>query len=154
MSTVSLVILFDSLGLGANEAGMLVECREILSSLSMQRMEHWPKLASQRLPKKAHIFEGHVGPITALEAMGGRRPQFLSASKDGTIRAWNTAKGKENYRMDGFTNDLSSLCVLGSSDSDDDLLVTNGMKQYVCVHDFSGGLAGNSIDDFLEPGNE
>ena len=117
-------------------------------------MEHWPKLASQRLPKKAHLFEGHSGPITALEAMGGRRPQFLSASEDGTIRAWNVADGKESYRMDGFTKDLSSLCVLGASSSEDDFLVTNGMKQYVCVHDFSRGLDGDSKDDFLEPGNE
>lgn len=86
--------------------------------------------------------------------MGGRRPQFLSASEDGTIRAWNVADGKESYRMDGFTKDLSSLCVLGASSSEDDFLVTNGMKQYVCVHDFSRGLASDSIDDFLEPGNE
>ena len=117
-------------------------------------MENWPKISSQRLPKKAHIFEGHDGPITALETMGGRRPQFLSASEDGTIRAWNVAEGKENYRMDGFTKDLSSLCLLGGSESDDDLLVTNGMKSYVCVHDFSQGLAGESIDDFLEPWDE
>jgi WD40 repeat protein len=93
--------------------------------------------------------KGHDGPITALESMGGR-PQFLSASEDGTIRAWDVAKGEERYRMDGFTTDLSSLCVQGSGDSDDDLLITNGMNQYVCVHDFTMGLP-NSIDDFLEP---
>jgi WD40 repeat protein len=84
--------------------------------------------------------------------MGGR-PQFLSASEDGTIRVWDVAKGKERYRMDGFTTDLSSLCVQGSGDNDDDLLITNGMNQYVCVHDFSMGLP-ESTDGFLEPWDE
>lgn len=116
----------------------------------MQKMENWPKIPTQRLPKRAHLFEGHEGPVLVLEAMCGRRPQFLSAAADGTIRAWDIAKGKEEYRMDGFTKDLSSLCVQGGSDTDDDLLITNGMNQYVCVHDFSMGLAGESVDDYLE----
>lgn len=124
---------------------------EMISSPSMQKMENWPKMSTQRLPKKAHIFEGHDGPVTALEAMG---PHFLSASEDGTIRAWDVVKGKENYRMDGFTKELSSLCVLGSGDGDDDYLVTDGMNQYVCVHDFSQGLPGDSVDDFIEPWDE
>lgn len=124
---------------------------EMISSPSMQKMENWPKMSTQRLPKKAHLFEGHDGPVTALEAMGS---QFLSASEDGTIRAWDVAKGKENYRMDGFTKELSSLCIIGSSDTDDDFLVTNGMNQYVCVHDFSQSLPGDSVDDFLEPWDE
>jgi WD40 repeat protein len=119
----------------------------------MQKMENWPKLPNQRLPKKAHLFKGHEGAITALEAMGGRRPQFLSASLDGTIRAWNTAKGTEDYSMDGFDSVLSSLCLQGSETADD-MLITNGMRQYVCVHDFSMGLAGESVDDYLERWDE
>jgi WD40 repeat protein len=116
----------------------------------MQKMENWPKLPTQRLPKKAHLFEGHDAAVTALEAMGGRRPQFLSASEDGTIRAWDAAKGKEAYRMDGFSADLTSLCLQGGSDTDDDLLITDGMKQYVCIHDFADGIADDSIDDYFE----
>ena len=122
----------------------------MLSSPSSDRLENWPKIASQRLPKKAHLFEGHYGPVTAIEAMGGRRPQFLTASSDGTIRTWDVAKGKEEYRMDGFNENLSSLCLQGGSDTEDELLVTNGMNQYVCVHDFSMGISGESIDDFFE----
>ena len=129
---------------------VLTYYREMLSSPSSQKLENWPKIPSQRLPKKAHLFEGHHGPVTAIEAMGGRRPQFLSASADGTIRTWDVAKGKEEYRMDGFTEDLSSLCLQGGSDTDDDMLITNGMKQYVCVHDFSMGISGESVDDFFE----
>jgi len=82
--------------------------------------------------------------------MGGRRPQFLSASTDGTVRAWDVAQGKEQYRMDGFTDGLSSLCVQGGSDSGDDTLITNGQKQYVCVHDFSQGISEENFDDYYE----
>ena len=37
--------------------------REILSSSSTKKLENWPKLANQRLPKKAHMFEGHDGYV-------------------------------------------------------------------------------------------
>jgi len=49
--------------------------------------------------------------------------------------------------MDGFTQDIHSLCLLDSvvrSSSSDEattaantLLVTDGMDKYVCLHDFS-----------------
>jgi hypothetical protein len=32
--------------------------------------------------------------------------------------------------MDGFTESLSSLCLV------EDLLITDGMEKFVCVHDF------------------
>jgi hypothetical protein len=34
------------------------------------------------------------------------------------------------YSMDGFTNIVSSLCL------DRSLLITDGMENYVCLHDF------------------
>jgi hypothetical protein len=33
--------------------------------------------------------------------------------------------------MDGFSKDVSSLACLGR-----DLIVTDGMEEYVCIHDF------------------
>jgi hypothetical protein len=92
------------------------------------RLEHWPKLPTQRLPKKAHLFRGHDMEVTALLPVDATK--FLSASKDGTVRAWNPATGKEYFRMDGFTEALQSLCL------QEDMLITDGMKQFVCVHDF------------------
>jgi WD40 repeat protein len=97
------------------------------------RLEQWPKLPTQRLPKKAHLFKGHDMDVTALLPVDATK--FLSASKDGTVRAWNPATGKELFRMDGFTEALRSLCL------QEDLLVTDGMKQFVCVHDFDVGDA-------------
>ena len=103
------------------------------------RLEQWPKMATQRLPKKAHVFTGHEGPVTALRAMDGGK--FLSSSFDGTLVAWDSTTGKSMYRMDGFTNDISSLCIQG------DALVTNGMEEYVCVHDFDIGPEDEDTED-------
>ena len=143
------------MGVFTHQAPFLRFSREILSSTGSKKWDNWPKLASQRLPKKAHLFKGHHGAISALETMDGRRPLFLSASTDGTIRAWNAATGKEEYRMDGFSEDLCSLCLQGGGigdlgDGDADMLITNGMKQFVCVHDFSMSTAGESVDEFLD----
>jgi WD40 repeat protein len=98
------------------------------SEMPSTRLEQWPKLPTQRLPKKAHLFRGHDMDVTALLPVDATK--FLSASKDGTVRAWNPATGKELFRMDGFTEALRSLCL------QEELLVTDGMKQFVCVHDF------------------
>lgn len=60
------------------------------------------------------------------------------------VRAWNTATGKEMFRMEGFPDPIRSLCLLDSGTTDgtmdivpNTILVTNGMNKYVCVHDFS-----------------
>ena len=45
---------------------------------------------------------------------------------------WDAASAELLYRMDGFTSSVSSLARLGR-----DLLVTDGMDELVCVHDFS-----------------
>ena len=93
------------------------------------RLEQWPKLSTQRLAKKAHIFTGHDGAISSLLAMDATK--FVSASTDGTVRAWNPATGKELFRMDGFTDAVRSLCLVNPT-----MLVTDGMEKFVCVHDF------------------
>ena len=105
-----------------------------------ERLEYWPKLASQRMPKRSHQFLGHSSDVTALEVIDATK--FLSASKDGSIRAWDATSGKELFRMDGFSSSaLGSLCVK------DDLLVTDGMENFVCVNDFDIDFSGdNDID--------
>lgn len=92
------------------------------------KLEQWPKLSTQRLPKKAHVFPGHEGRITAIRAIDDTK--FLSASTDGTIIAWNPTSGKKMFQMDGFTEELHSLCL------QDHTLITDGMNEFVCVHDF------------------
>jgi WD40 repeat protein len=95
------------------------------------KLEHWPRITNQRMQKRAHLFKGHAEdePITALASVDGSK--FLSAASDGTIRAWSPSSGEELFRMDGFTDELSSLCLLEGM-----YLITDGMENLVCVHDF------------------
>ncbi|GKY96660.1 hypothetical protein MPSEU_000625600 [Mayamaea pseudoterrestris] len=102
------------------------------------KLEQWPKLSTQRLPKKAHLFRGYYDHVTALRGVDATK--FLSAALDGTIRAWSPATGKELFRMSGFTENIRNLCLEG------DLLITNGMKQFVCVHDFDPSTEGNDFE--------
>lgn len=111
---------------------------------SYWKLEQWPRLSTQRLKGKVHIFEGHFSPITSLQCVRTTEnnevktnDRIFSAGLDGTIRIWDASSGKELYRMDGFTHGVSSLCL------DSNTLVTNGMGEYVCVHDFD-------IDEDLE----
>lgn len=88
------------------------------------------------MQRRAHLFQGHPGtPVTAIASVDSSK--FISAGADGSVRAWSPAKGTELFRMDGFTKDITSICL------DDTLLITNGMEHYVCIHDFD-----IAIDEF------
>lgn len=109
----------------------LVKQWEMISdeSCATTKLQHWPRLSSQRMKRRAHLFEGHApGEITSLACVDPSK--ILSAGADGTVRAWSPSKGTELFRMDGFTESLSSLCLV------EDLLITDGMEKFVCVHDF------------------
>lgn len=98
-------------------------------SKSSWKLQHWPLLPNQRMKGRAHIFQGHDNsPITALVSGEDGSPKILSAGADGSLRVWDASKG-EIYRMDGFET-VSSICL------DREILVTDGMGEYVCVHDF------------------
>jgi hypothetical protein len=65
------------------DAQGLVKRWELLSGGGTStRLDAWPKLATQRLPKRAHVFAGHDDEITALRAIDGTK--FVSAGLDGT----------------------------------------------------------------------
>lgn len=109
---------------------------EILSqktdSSSGIRMEHWPRLSTQRMKRRAHVFSPpHDGSVTCISQQSKvDASKFLTSGQDGSVCVWSASTGKELYRMDGFEN-LSSLAFLGR-----ELLVTNGMQASVCIHDF------------------
>lgn len=84
------------------------------------------------------------------------------------VRAWNTATGKELFRMDGFTEAVQSLCLLDSvvrsptssaaaeslskvgelTTASNTILLCDGMDKYVCVHDFSTNPDHDNDADF------
>lgn len=90
------------------------------------KLQHWPRLQNQTLKNRAHVFRGHLSEITDIVADSSK---ILSCSLDGSIRLWSPSTGACMYTIDGFDN-ISSLCL------EESLLVTDGMGQYVCVHDF------------------
>ena len=105
------------------------------------RLEHWPRMSSQRMKRRHHLFKGHDGAVTSISQQSKYdSSKFLTSGNDGSIRVWSATDGEQLYTMDGFTSYVSSLACLGR-----DLLVTDGSGQYVCVHDFS-------IDDDLDAG--
>lgn len=105
------------------------------------RLEHWPRMSSQRMKRRHHLFKGHDGSVTSISQQSMYdSSKFLTSGADGSIRVWSATSGDELFTMDGFTSDVSSLACLGR-----DLLVTDGSGEYVCVHDFS-------IDENLDAG--
>jgi hypothetical protein len=117
------------------------------------RLEYWPRMASQRLPKgKTHVYETKKGrdnydygdcdddddensspSIRGLLCI----QQVLLAATDYGLTFWDSKTGKALYDMQG----LKFSAVVGGRPNlvavNDSVLVTNGMDQYVCVHDFS-----------------
>jgi hypothetical protein len=79
LSTKSLVLL-------TGDTNGVVKQWEVLQISSPDgvtyKMEAWPKLSSQRLPKKAHLFMGHEDVVTSLLSVDAVK--FVSASADGT----------------------------------------------------------------------
>ena len=109
-------------------ARTLQESKESDLSSPSYRLEHWPRLPNQRMKRRAHVFQGHSEPVNALAQVDSTK--FLSASADGTVRVWSPSEGKEMYRMDGFTDSLTSLVLAKET------LITDGMDNMVCIHDF------------------
>lgn len=72
---------------------------EILTqpSLGGIRMEHWPRLSSQRMQRRAHLCTpSHEGPVTCISQQSKfDTSMFLSSSEDGSITVWSASTGKE-----------------------------------------------------------
>lgn len=98
---------------------------------SIPRLDHWPRLESQRFREHAHTFKAyHSDAITDLNEI---RNVLLSCSNDGSIRIWSPQSGEMLYFMEGFDTSSNTTSLVYHDGS---LLVTSGMKNYVCLHDF------------------
>ena len=105
-------------------------------------MEHWPRLSTQRMKRRAHLFSpSHDGPVTSIAQSRHDLSKFITSGND-SVCVWNASSGKELFRMEGFSS-VSSVACLGR-----ELLVTNGMHEYVCVHDF--GIAEDAASNGYE----
>lgn len=113
-------------------------------------LEYWPRMASQKLPGKAHVFAttSHTAGSSSEEqavALPIRQllviQHVILAATDQELCFWDPATGKSLYDMQGLDFSAGHRYYAMSSPSlvvaKDSVLVTNGMDQYVCVHDFS-----------------
>lgn len=92
------------------------------------------------MKRRAHLFApGHEGAVSSIAQQNNDPSKFLTCGEDGSLSVWSASTGKELYSMDGFSESISSMAFLGR-----ELLVTDGMEQYVCVHDF--GIAEDAAE--------
>jgi len=136
------------------------------------RLEYWPRMASQKLPGgKPHVYEtrdysgedSEVGPNSLFPAIRKLLciQQVLLAVTDYDLTVWDSSTGKILYDMQGL--DFTLATVGGGSNGDgshhlpsliaanDSVLITNGMENFVCVHDFAmDRITSKNAQDFLE----
>ncbi|CAJ1936845.1 unnamed protein product [Cylindrotheca closterium] len=95
-------------------------------------LEHWPRLESQSIPGKCHLFESPSEErVRALRFI----PGAILAASSNQLTLWDPENGKALFEMLGldFESTEASLVLLDSNS----VLITNGMKHLVCLHDFS-----------------
>jgi len=131
------------------------------------RLEYWPRMASQKLPGgKPHVYETRDSSSFYEDDEGGSPmspailgllciQQVLLAATDHDLTVWDSATGKVLYDMQGldFALGLASDTPHRPSlvAANDSVLVTNGMEQMVCVHDFAmDRVTSENAENFLE----
>jgi len=111
-------------------------------------LEYWPRLESQTMPGKAHILTNNENDeaILALKVL----PDVILAASSNHLTMWNPASGEAMFGMQGLDFSLMkpSLIVQDSNS----LLITNGMEELVCLHDFSAEEL--DIDGMIEASDE
>ena len=127
------------------------------------RLEYWPRLATQKLPGgKPHVYETRD---YSWEDFGENQNSFspairqllciqqvLLAATDYDLTVWDSSTGKILYDMQGLDFTPGSRPnLLAANDS---VLITNGMENFVCVHDFTmERITSENVDDYLERDN-
>ena len=123
----------------------------------IESLEFWPKISSQKMPGKVHLLNKGRTTLTLAEATERSailnlcpvlKGVLLTATKD-HLTVWNTATGECYCDMQGFDFDHGASCLNLPG-----ILVTNGLQQHVCIHDFSidpnlavEGMIGPKEDD-------
>jgi hypothetical protein len=117
---------------------------ELIRTRNGDGLEYWPRMPSQRLPGKVHVFDTTGVPLPDDDAPSPAIQKLLViqhvilAATDHDLKVWDPITGKSLYDMQGLDFSTGHLiprpCLVSVQDS---VLVTNGMDQYICVHDFA-----------------
>ena len=131
---------------------------ELIPRGNNQGAEFWPRLASQTIPGKAHRFDTVVSDqeddsssaILSLRVV--EKDNVILAASSDRLDFWDPKSGKRHFDMQGLEfGNLPNFGIFGVACEiikDASLMVTNGMGQYVCVHDFT--IDPSSVEAFLE----
>jgi hypothetical protein len=127
--------------IAGNVLGELKQWELIPTGADGSGLEYWPRMASQRLPNKAHVFETdqvflsseEESDVTSRTIRGLMCVQkVILAATNRDLTFWDPETGKVLYDMKGLNFDVCgggqdrpSLVV-----ARDSILVTNGMEQY------------------------
>lgn len=124
------------------------------------RLEYWPRMASQKLPGgKPHVYETREDYNYEEDDESGECfssairgllciQQVLLAATDHDLTVWDSTTGKALYDMRGLDFLFGRPSLLAVENS---VLVTNGMENFVCVHDFAmDRVTSENVDNFLE----
>jgi len=142
------------------------------------RLEYWPRMASQKLPGgKPHVYEtsdySHYdddddeGDASFSPAIRGLVciQQVLLAATAQDLTFWDSTTGKALYDMQGLDFALHDTTTHAHAQYQrtthhlrpnliavkNSVLVTNGMENFVCVHDFAmNRVTSENAQDFLE----
>ena len=115
-------------------------------------LEYWPRMASQRLPNKAHVFETDQTFLTTEERNDMTSQtirglmciqQVILTATNQDLKVWDPETGKALYDMKGLDFGIHERGLHPSMVvARDSVLVTNGMEQY-------GEFVDRLIDRFL-----
>ncbi len=97
------------------------------------KQEGWRGAINRFLPTLT--LKGHKDGVSAL-AFSPDGKTLLTGSDDGTIRAWDTITGKEQFRCPGHTSEISGLAV---SDGGNTLISVHSWKNQLLHWDINVG---------------
>jgi len=135
-----------------------------------ERLEYWPRLASQKLPGgRPHVYEtGDCSFVYSEEDSFSPAilklmciQQVVLAATDHDLTVWDSSTGKLLYDMRGLDFTPATIgCGRNGNISrprpsliavSDSVLITNGMENFVCVHDFAmDRITSENVQTFIE----
>lgn len=115
-------------------------------------VDYWPKLPTQRLTdRKIHILsKGCTSDSQRRITSVALHPHsVLAADGTGTVTAWNAQTGSESFQVPGMSSAVQNLLLLREN-----LLITDGMHNVICIHDFDFSFDAAMDDTDFDAGDD
>ena len=110
------------------------------------KLEHWPRLSTQRLHRRAHLFQGHSGPVTALAYVSSSSRATAAAADE---IATSPSSSPSSSRRPTPPTPASKFIISASSDGTVKVWDVDTGR---AVHGF-GGMIYDDDDDDVDVGD-